>query len=58
MLLGVIEHDGREERQAAVEALKRARGMKFVDVAKSALPSISDAAKGAVRDVLRSRGIS
>ena len=58
MLLGVIEHDGREERQAAVEALKRARGMKFVDVAKSALPSISDAAKAAVRDVLRSRGIS
>lgn len=58
MLLSIIEHDGREERQAAVEALKRARGMKFVDIAKSALPGLSETAKGAIRDILRSRGIS
>ncbi|MDC3961233.1 HEAT repeat domain-containing protein [Polyangium jinanense] len=57
MLLGVIEHDGRDERQAAIEALKRARGMKFVDVAKSSLPGLSSAAQSAVREVLRSRGI-
>jgi tetratricopeptide (TPR) repeat protein len=56
MLLGVIEHDGRDERQAAVEALKRARGMKFVDVAKAALPSLTGAAQKIVKEILGSRG--
>jgi hypothetical protein len=58
MLLGVIEHDGREERQAAVEALKRVRGMKFVDVATAALPGLSAPAQQIVRDVLRSRRLT
>lgn len=56
MLLGVIEHDGRDERQAAVEALKRARGMKFVDVAKASLPSLSGAAQKVVKEILGARG--
>ncbi len=56
MLLGVIEHDGRDERQAAVEALKRARGMKFVDVAKAARPSLSGAAQKVVQEILVARG--
>jgi tetratricopeptide (TPR) repeat protein len=56
MLLGVIEHDGRDERQAAVDALKKARGMKFVDVARAAIPSLLGAARDSVKEILRSRG--
>ena len=57
LLLSIIEHDGRDEQKAAVESLKKARGMKFVDVAKNALPSVSEASKTAVRDILRTRGV-
>ncbi|MBK9264850.1 MAG: HEAT repeat domain-containing protein [Polyangiaceae bacterium] len=57
LLLSIIDHDGREEQKAAVEALKKARGMKFVDVAKNALPGLSEASKTAVREILRSRGV-
>jgi len=46
MLLGVIEHDAFEEREAVVEALKRsARGVKFVDLARSALPTLTGPAQ-------------
>lgn len=58
MLLGVIEHDGGEERAAAVDALKRARGSRFVDVAKAALPRLGGAAQAAVREILNSRGLT
>ncbi len=57
LLLSIIEHDGREEQKAAIEALKKARGMKFVDVAKNALPSLSETAKTTVREILRTRGV-
>jgi tetratricopeptide (TPR) repeat protein len=57
LLLGVIQHDGQRERLAAIEALKRTRGMKFVDLAKSAHPHLSIAAQGAVREVFASRGL-
>ena len=55
MLLGVIEHDGRDERAAAVGALKSARGVKFVDLARSAVPRLAGDADAAVREVLQSR---
>jgi HEAT repeat protein len=58
MLLGVIQHDGPEERGAATEALKRARGMRFVDVAREQLKNLAGPAKAAVRDVLQARGVS
>ncbi|MEO7329992.1 MAG: HEAT repeat domain-containing protein, partial [Minicystis sp.] len=58
MLLGVIQHDGPEERAAATEALKRARGMRFVDTAREQLKNLAGPAKAAVRDVLQARGIS
>jgi len=58
MLLAVIEHDGRDERVAAVEALKRARGVKFVDLARGALSRLGGEAQGAVRDILHGRGLS
>jgi len=57
MLLGIIQHDGTEERTAAVEALKRARGPKFPDLAREQLKQLAGPAKAAVREVLQSRGI-
>jgi hypothetical protein len=57
LLLSIIEHDGREEQKAAVDSLKKARGMKFVDIAKNALPGLSDTSKGAIREILRTRGV-
>jgi hypothetical protein len=58
MLLGVIQHDGSEERAAAVEALKRARGLRFVELAKDQLRQLAGPAKSAVREVLQSRGVA
>ncbi len=58
MLLGIIRHDGSEERAAAVEALKRARGMKFIDLARGGLSELSGPAQAAVREVLQGRGVS
>lgn len=58
MLLGVIQHDGTAERAAAVEALKRARGLRFVDLAREQLKQLTGPARAAVRDVLQSRNIN
>lgn len=58
MLLGIIRHDGSDERAAAVDALKRARGMKFIDLARGALQELSGSPQAAVRDVLQQRGVS
>lgn len=58
MLLDIIQHDGSEERAAAVDALRRARGMKFIDLARGAFRSLSAVGQSAVREVLMSRGIS
>jgi tetratricopeptide (TPR) repeat protein len=57
MLLGVIAHDGPEERQAAAEALKQARGMRFSEVAREQAGELGGPALAAVRDVLKARGI-
>jgi tetratricopeptide (TPR) repeat protein len=57
MLLGIIEHDGSEERAAAVEALKRARGGKFVDLVKSGAGGLSRHGQEAVQAVLQARGV-
>jgi tetratricopeptide (TPR) repeat protein len=58
MLLGVIQHDGTEERTAAMEALKRARGLRFVDLARDQMKHLPTTTKAALRDVLQARGIS
>jgi tetratricopeptide (TPR) repeat protein len=58
MLLSVIQHDGNDERGAAVEALRRSRGMKFVDLARGSFKELSGPAQAAVRDILHSRGVS
>jgi tetratricopeptide (TPR) repeat protein len=58
MLLGVIEHDGSDERSVAVDALKRARGNKFRDLAQNTLPQLSGPAEAAVREILQVRGLT
>ncbi|AKT38657.1 HEAT repeat domain-containing protein [Chondromyces crocatus] len=58
LLLGIIRHDGSEERMAAVDALRRASGMKFIDLARGAMPGLSGPAQAAVRDILQSRGVN
>jgi len=58
LLLGIIQHDGTQERTAAVEALKRARGLRFVDLAREQVKQLAGPARAAVRDVLQSRNIN
>ncbi|EYF01192.1 HEAT repeat domain-containing protein [Chondromyces apiculatus] len=58
LLLGIIRHDGSEERAAAVDALKKVRGMKFIDLARGALPELTGAPQAAVREILHDRGVS
>lgn len=58
MLLGVIQHDGADERAAALDALKKARGLRFVDLARDQMKQLAGPARAAVRDVLQARGIS
>jgi hypothetical protein len=58
MMLGVIQHDGAEERGAALEALKKARGLRFVDLARDQMKHLSGPVRTVVRDVLQARGVS
>ncbi|WP_437671229.1 HEAT repeat domain-containing protein [Sorangium sp. So ce131] len=58
MLLGILQHEGSDERAAAVDALKRARGMKFVDLARGSLAELPSSAQAVVREILQSRGVS
>jgi hypothetical protein len=58
MLLGIIQHDGTQERAAAVEALKRARGQRFVELGKEQMKQLAGPARAAVRDVLLARNVS
>lgn len=55
-VLSVLEHDDDTSRAAAVDGLKRARGLKFLDLARGALPRLGGSAAGAVREVLQARG--
>ena len=58
MLLGILQHEGGEERAAAVEALKRSRGVKFVELARSSLAELPSSAQAVVREILQNRGVS
>jgi tetratricopeptide (TPR) repeat protein len=56
LLLGVFQHEGNVERTAASEALKHSRGKVFIQVARSAMPGMADAARKQLADVLHARG--
>ena len=57
-LLGVLEHGAPADRAAALEGLKRSRGARFIELARSALHTTTAEVQAALRDVLRSRGIA
>jgi HEAT repeat protein len=55
-LLGVLEHGAPADRTAALEALKRARGSRFLELAKSSIRTSGPEVQAALRDVLKARG--
>jgi hypothetical protein len=57
-LFGVLEHGAPADRIAALDGLKRSRGTRFVELARAAMHTTTPAVQGALRDVLRSRGIA
>ena len=57
-LLGVLEHGAPADRTAALDGLKRSRGARFIELARSALNTTAPEVQAALRDVLRSRGIA
>jgi hypothetical protein len=57
LLIGALEHGGPGEREAAIGALKVARGTRFVDVARAAYPQASEPLKRAIGEILRGRGL-
>lgn len=57
-LLGILEHGAPADRGAAVDGLKRSRGSRFIEVARSAIAGSTPDVQGALRDILRHRGIA
>jgi hypothetical protein len=57
MLLGVLQHDGDSDRAAAVDALRRSRGMKFTDFARSSMTELAPPVQALVREILQARGV-
>ncbi len=57
-LLGVLEHGAPGDRSAALEGLKRSRGARFIELARSAMHQTTPEVQNVLRDVLRSRGIA
>jgi HEAT repeat protein len=58
LLVGVIENDGRDERAAVVDSLRRARGTKFIEVARAQYQRMNPPAQAAVRELLQARGVA
>ncbi len=57
-LVGVLEHGAPADRLSALAALKGARGVKFVEVARAALPGASQSLATSLREVLAARGLA
>jgi tetratricopeptide (TPR) repeat protein len=57
-LLGVLEHGAPADRAAALDGLKRSRGARFIELARSSMHTTAPEVQAALRDVLRSRGIA
>ncbi len=57
-LLGILEHGPPADRAATLEGLKRSRGARFIELARSTLHTSTPEVQAALRDVLRSRGIA
>lgn len=57
-LLGILEHGAPADRSAALEGLKRSRGARFIELARSSLHATTPEVQAVLRDVLRSRGVA
>jgi len=57
-LLGQLEHGPPADRAAALEGLKRSRGARFIELARSSMHTTTPEVQSVLRDVLRSRGIA
>ena len=57
-LLGILEHGAPQDRAATLEGLKRSRAARFVEVARAAMATATPEVQGALRDILRTRGIA
>jgi hypothetical protein len=57
-LLGVLEHGAPVDRAAALEGLKKSRGARFLELARSSLHSSAPEVQASLREVLRSRGVA
>jgi HEAT repeats len=58
LALGALEHGGPEERLAAIDSLKSARGRRFVDLARAAYPGAPPRVRQAITEVLSERGVA
>lgn len=56
LLLGVFQHEGQTERRAAVDALKKARGTMFLEVARNAMGTLSGEVRSSLQEVFHARG--
>jgi tetratricopeptide (TPR) repeat protein len=57
-LFGVLEHGAPADRAAAMAGLKSSRGSRFPDLARASLSTSGPELAGALREVLRSRGMA
>ena len=57
-LLGILEHGAPADRVAALDGLKRSRGARFIELARSSIHGATPDVQSALRDVLRARGIA
>jgi hypothetical protein len=57
-LLGILDHGAPADRAAAMAGLKSSRGSRFLDIATTSMRSSGPELQGALREVLRSRGIA
>jgi HEAT repeat protein len=56
-LLSVLDSGAPQDRVSAAKALREAKGMRFIEVAKSALPTASPELASALREVFNARGL-
>jgi len=56
LLLGVFQHEAQLERGAALEALKRARGAAFLELARRSWNSLGREVQASIREVFQARG--
>jgi HEAT repeat protein len=56
LLMGVFQHEGQQERTAALEELKRAKGYMFLEAARRALPTLADEGRQQLQAIFQARG--